>query len=76
MSIRLIFRFLGTIFVVGLIIIGIYSLGVQFNWYGELEGRGDSIQSPYPEKLLIENNAIETLLLKYALYCVVLKYCF
>ena len=54
MSIRLIFRFLGTIFVVGLIIIGIYSLGVQFNWYGELEGRGDSIQSPYPEKLLIE----------------------
>ena len=36
MKIRFLFRILGTTFVIGLITIGIYALGVQFNWYGEL----------------------------------------
>ena len=54
MKIRFLFRILGTTFVVGLITIGIYALGVQFNWYGELEGRGDLIEQPYPSKLLLE----------------------
>ena len=48
MKIRFLFRILGTTFVIGLITIGIYALGVQFNWYGELEGRGDLIEQPYP----------------------------
>ena len=54
MKIRFLFRILGTTFVVGLITIGIYALGVQFNWYGELEGRGDLIEQSYPNKLLLE----------------------
>ena len=54
MKIRFLFRILGTTFVIGLITIGIYALGVQFNWYGELEGRGDLIDQPYPSKLLLE----------------------
>ena len=54
MKVRFLFRILGTTFVVGLITIGIYALGVQFNWYGELEGRGDLIEQPYPSKLLLE----------------------
>ena len=47
MKIRFLFRILGTTFVIGLITIGIYALGVQFNWYGELEGRGDLIAVSY-----------------------------
>ena len=54
MKIRFLFRILGTTFVIGLITIGIYALGVQFNWYGELEGRGDLIEKPYPSQLLLE----------------------
>ncbi|GIT32603.1 MAG: hypothetical protein Ct9H300mP3_01340 [Gammaproteobacteria bacterium] len=54
MKVRFLFRILGTTFVIGLITIGIYALGVQFNWYGELEGRGDLIEQPYPSKLLLE----------------------
>ena len=54
MKIRFLFRILGTTFVIGLITIGIYALGVQFNWYGELEGRGDLIEQPYPSQLLLE----------------------
>ncbi len=54
MKIRFLFRILGTTFVVGLITIGIYALGVQFNWYGELEDKGELIDQPYPSKLLLE----------------------
>ena len=54
MKIRFLFRILGTTFVVGLITIGIYALGVQFNWYGELEDKGELIDQPYPNKLLLE----------------------
>ncbi len=51
MKIRFLFRILGTTFVIGLITIGIYALGVQFNWYGELEDKGELIDQPYPSKL-------------------------
>ena len=54
MKIKLLFRILGITLLVGFITIGIYALGVQFNWYGELENKGEVIKSPYPEKLLLE----------------------
>ena len=54
MTIRLLFKILLAFFTVGLITIGIYALGVQFNWYGELEPRGDFVDDSYPEKLLVQ----------------------
>ena len=53
MKIRFLFKVFGITFVIGLIIIGIYAIGVQFNWYGELENRGELIDKPYPDKLLL-----------------------
>ena len=56
MRIRSVFKLLGVTFVVGLITIGIYALGVQFNWYGQLEDKGQLVDDSYPEKLLLEKN--------------------
>ena len=54
MTIRLIFKILLSFFTVGLLTVGIYALGVQFNWYGELESRGDLVDDRYPENLLLQ----------------------
>ncbi len=54
MKIKLIFKLLGITFVVGFITIAVYALGVQFNWYGELETKGEVINSAYPQSLLLE----------------------
>ena len=54
MTIRLIFKILLSFFTVGLLTVGIYALGVQFNWYGELETRGDLVDDRYPENLLLQ----------------------
>ena len=59
MRIRFIFKLLGITFVVGLITIGIYALGVQFNWYGQLEDKGQLVDDSYPEKLLLEKKQVQ-----------------
>ena len=60
MKIRLIFKFLGITLVGGFITIGVYALGVNFNWYGELEGKGQIITDSYPERLLEEKKRAQT----------------
>ena len=59
-KIRLIFKFLGITLVGGFITIGVYALGVNFNWYGELEGKGQIITDSYPERLLEEKKRAQT----------------
>ena len=60
MKIRLIFKFLGITLLGGVITIGVYVLGVNFNWYGELEGKGQIITDSYPERLLEEKKRAQT----------------
>ena len=49
---KILFKFLGISLVVVLLITGIYGLGIQYNWYGQLEEPGIPIYSSLPDDLV------------------------
>ena len=49
---KILFKFLGISLVVVLLITGIYGLGIQYNWYGQLEEPGIPIYSSFPDDLV------------------------
>ena len=52
--IRLIFKLLGFTLISGILIVGIYALGVNYNWYGELESAGTLVEDELPRYLVKE----------------------
>jgi len=52
--IKSIFKFLGFTLVSGILVLGIYALGVNFNWYGQLESAGNVTNDELPRNL-VEN---------------------
>lgn len=41
------------------LVVAVYLLGVQFNWYGNLEHAGDSVADVYPRNLVEEKSAAQ-----------------
>ena len=57
--IRLIFKLLGFTLISGILIVGIYALGVNYNWYGELESAGTLVEDELPRSLVKEKYELQ-----------------
>ena len=57
---KTVFKFLGISLIIAIVVATVYALGIQFNWYGELEKPGTPIQSSIPKDILEERKLQQT----------------